>query len=53
MFNSFVIWPAGLVFLIYSIGAMILLGDWQIFLWGVAAFLAGFVFEVVLAILTE
>jgi len=53
MFHCFVTLPAALIFCVYSIGAMILLGAWQLFLWGVAAMFFGVVILAILAVLSE
>ena len=53
MFNSFISWPAAFVFLIYSFGAMVLRGEWQLFLWAVVAFGAGFVIEMAVSLIAE
>ena len=53
MFHTLLTWPVSGVFLIYAFGAMILLGQWQLFLIAVGVFLFAIVLEAVLGILTE
>src|SRR4051812_25798800 len=53
MFHCFVTFPAALIFLIYSVGAMVLLLQWQLFLLGIALFIFGAFMMTVLAIMGE
>ena len=53
MFHCFVTFPAMFIFFIYSFGAMVLIGQWQLFLWGVVAFVGGAVAMATLAIMSE
>lgn len=50
--NTFIIWPVISVFFIYSIGQLLLHGDWQSFLAGAVLFGLAVLAEVVLGILS-
>jgi len=45
--------PATMVLFLYSVSAMILLGQWHFFLWSTLAFFLAIVFFVVIAIAAE
>ena len=53
MIHGFTALPAALVVLIYSFGAMILLGQWMFFLWCVLAFAVAVFLFVFFAIASE
>ena len=53
MVHCLIVFPAVLVFLVYSVGAMILLFQWQLFLWGVLLFIFSTVIMAAFAILGE
>jgi hypothetical protein len=53
MIHSFSTFPASFIVLIYSVGAMVLLGQWQLFLWALVAFVAACVVETFLAVYSE
>ena len=53
MFNSFITLPASFIFLIYSFGAMILLGKWEWFLFAVVGFVFFCVVQAATGILSE
>ena len=53
MINTFVSLPLSLIFFIYSIGAMILLGWWQLCLVGIAALGAAIILQWGFSILME
>ena len=53
MFNSFILAPASLVFFIYSVGAMVLLGQWQLFFLALGGFVLALIFQAALGIVSE
>jgi hypothetical protein len=53
MIHAFTLLPASLVFVVYSFGAMILLSQWQLFLWSVLALFCAVVLFTLLAIVSE
>jgi hypothetical protein len=53
MFCSFILLPASLIFMIYSVGAMVLLGQVYTFGWGVTSFCMAILLQTVLAVLSE
>jgi hypothetical protein len=53
MFNTFVLMPGSLIFLIYSFGALLLLHNSMLFSWALTAFLLTVLFQGILGILSE
>lgn len=51
--NSFVIWPATGILLVYALGRAILHGDWQLLGLSAALFGLAIIVQVVLAILSD
>lgn len=52
-FNSFIIWPATGIFLVYTIGRALLHGDWFLLGVGLALFGIAIVVQTILAALSE
>ena len=53
MVHGFLTFPASLIFLIYSVGTLLLFGNWHYLLWGIGAFAASGIIFVALAIASE
>ena len=51
-FSTLALLPGALAFLIYSVGAAILLAQWQLLLWAIAGFFAALVVQAILGILS-
>lgn len=53
MFHSFVIMPAALTFLVYSVGAAVLLLQWELLLAGIGTFIIACAMFAFLGIISE
>ena len=51
--NSFIVWPATVIFLIYATGYSIIFVQWKLFVIGLVLFTIATIVQVVLGILTE
>jgi hypothetical protein len=51
--NSFFVWPLTFIFLIYSIGRMVLFFDWKVFLIGAILFALSTAAQMVIGVLSE
>jgi hypothetical protein len=52
-FNSFVLWPIALIFLIYSAGRAAILFDWRTFVVALVIFIILTIVQMVLAIMSD
>lgn len=51
--NSFFVWPLSFIFLIYSIGRMVLFFDWKLFMIAVLIFALCTAAQMVIGVLSE
>jgi hypothetical protein len=51
--NSFVIWPITLVFLVYSVGRLVIFWDWKTFILALLIFTACTLAQMVIGVLAD
>ncbi len=51
--NSFVVWPIAVIFLVYSIGRMVIFFEWKLFVIAVIIFAVSTIAQMVIGVLAD